>query len=263
VVEPRPRDADVLATLARLSDALQIEPPGPDLATHVQALIGTLPVPARTSDVRLGVVRIPDRLRRHWRAVTAIAVALLLGALAVSPAGARIAEWLGIGAVQIVPESAPTTAPADPASADGFLPFTIDQARARAAFPLVVPAELGPPDRVLIGPGDAVVSMVWADGDPAAPSGGPVRLDQMSGQPDFAVIKKYARDVEFTQLDGEDAFWLRVPHPLVYLDPTGAEHTEPSRVADPTLIWLDGPRTLRLEGVGTKERALQIAGSVG
>ena len=112
----------------------------------------------------------------------------------------------------------PTAGPPDPSSADGFTDVTLTQARARAAFPLVVPTELGDPTRVLIGPGDAVVSMVWADGDPAA-SDGPVRFDQMAGQPDFAVIKKYVQDVEFTQVDGEDAFWLRVPHPLVYADP--------------------------------------------
>jgi hypothetical protein len=115
---------------------------------------------------------------------------------------------------------------------------------------------------VLIGPGDRVVSMVWTQGDPATP-GTPVRLDQMAGQPDPAVIKKYADDVRFTRVDGQDAFWLREPHPLVYTDPGGAEHSERSRIAGPTLIWQRGPVTLRLEGMATQQRALQIARSLG
>ncbi|HEY5881518.1 MAG TPA: hypothetical protein VIU11_21590 [Nakamurella sp.] len=258
-----PDDDLVRAGLARLSAALRVDPPPDELVAAVDTRIAMLPAPAPRSGWRLRVTRIADRLRRHRRAATAIAVALLLGVLAASPAGARIAQWLGIGAVQIQQEQSPATGPPDPADADGFTELSLDEARARVGLPLVMPAELGPPTRVLIGPGDAVVSTVWADGDPASPGSGAVRLDQMTGQPDFAAVKKYAQDVEFTQVDGQDAFWLRVPHPLVYVDPTGVERTERSRIAGPTLIWLDGAVTLRLEGVGTKERALQIARSVG
>lgn len=64
-------------------------------------------------------------------------------------------------------------------------------------------------------------------------------------------------------MNGADAFWLRVPHPLAYTDVAGVGHTEPSRIAGPTLIWQDGPVTLRLEGVDDERRALQIARSVG
>jgi len=258
------RDDDpVRAGLARLSAALRVDPPPDELVSTVDARIAMLPVPAPRSGLRLHVTRIADRLRRHRRAAIAIAIALLLGVLAVSPAGARIAEWLGIGAVQIQQEQSPTIGPPDTAAADGFTQLTLDEARARAGFPLVIPGELGPPTRVLIGPGDAVVSAVWADGDPASPGSGAVRFDQLAGQPDYAAVKKYAQDIEFTQVHGQDAFWLRVPHPLVYVDPTGLERTERSRIAGPTLIWLDGPVTMRLEGVGAKERALQIARSLG
>lgn len=253
---------EVRARLARLSRALRVDPPSDDLVAAIASRIERLPVPAPPSSTRRVLARLDDRLRRHWRAATALALGLLLGLLAVSPAGARIAEWLGIGAVQIVQDGSPAAGPADPASADGFTEVTLAQARARATVPLAVPAELGPPTRVLVNEGATVVSMVWADGDPAAP-GLPVRLDQVAGRPDYGVVKSYLDDVEFADVDGDDAFWLRVPHPLVYTDATGPGHSERSRTAGPTLIWTAGPVTLRLEGVPTKERALTIARSTG
>lgn len=255
-------DDEVLTVLARLSTALRVDPPADDLAVEVLTRIAGLPVPARRSGPGRTPTRLLEALRRRWRLATAVAVALLLALLAVSPAGAKIAQWLGIGAVQIVPAPASPTAPADPAAADGFTEVSLDQARAQAPFPLVVPAELGPPSRVFIDPDRTVVSMVWPAGDPTAP-GAPVRLDQVSGQPDYAVVKKYIDDIDFTTVGTADAFWLREPHPLVYVDTTGGEHTQRSRIAGPTLIWTDGPVTLRLEGFATKERAMQVARSVG
>ncbi|WP_395729373.1 hypothetical protein [Nakamurella sp.] len=256
-------DDEVLTRLTRLATAMRVEPPADGLVDDVLARIDKMTVPVR-SGPRQHLARWADSARRHRRAATALAVALILTLLAVSPAGAKIAEWLGIGAVQIVPVPAPPgdAATADPADADGFTEVTLEQARAQAPFPLIVPADLGPPARVLLGPGRTVVSMVWPAGDPAAP-GPPVRLDQLAGRPDYAVVKKYADDIDFTQVGGADAFWLRMPHPLVYTDPTGAEQTQRSRIAGPTLIWTDGPVTLRLEGVPGRDRAMQIARSAG
>jgi hypothetical protein len=256
-------DLDLLpATLARLSAALDIGSPPADLAATLDVRIRALPAPAPRSGLGRGAIQLADRLRRHWRAATAVAVALLLGLLAVSPAGARIAQWLGLGAVQVVQDGAPATGAPDPASTDGFTEVTLDVAGDRVAFPLAVPAALGPPTRVLLNPDATVVSMVWDNGDPAAP-GPPIRLDQVAGRPDYVVVKKYANDIEFTRVNGADAFWLRVPHPLSYTDAVGVGHTEPSRIAGPTLIWQDGTVTLRLEGVDDEQRALQIARSMG
>ncbi len=245
-----PRDEQVRAQLARLSTGLRVDPPAADLAELVDARIRTLPAPRP----RVGP-QVADRLRRHWRAATAVAVALLIGLLAVSPAGARIAHWLGIGAVQVQQQPSPAPGEPDPATADGFTEVTLEEARARALVPLALPAELGPPDRVLIGPDATVVSMVWSGGDP-------IRLDQIAGRPDYAVVKQYAGDIDFTSVGGDDAFWLRVPHPLAYTDAAGSARTQPPRIAGPTLIWVDGGVTLRLEGVGDEQRALQIARSV-
>jgi hypothetical protein len=267
----RPDDDAVLDAFARLSTAVSIDPAPDALVAAVMTRVQVTDPPS-VSRIAAATAAGADRLRRHWRRVTAVAVALLIGLLAVTPAGARIVEWFGFGGVQIVQEpsgAAPSeTEPPDPAAAAGFTELSMAEAQARVSFPLAVPADLGSPNRVLIGPGDRVVSMVWtggdrggSDGEPA--SAGPVRLDQLAGQPDYGVVKQFYQDVQFATLDGRDAIWLRVPHPLVYLDPGGAEFAEPSRIAGPTLIWQRGPVTLRLEGVESLQRALMVAGSVG
>lgn len=253
---------EVRSRLERLSAGLRVDPPSADLVIDVLARIAPLPSPAPRSGAGQRLARLANASRRHRRAATAVAVALLLALVAVSPAGAKIAEWLGIGAVQIVPDPAQQTEPAEPAGANGFAEVTLDQARAQVTFALVVPAELGPPLRVMVNPDRTVVSMVWTSGDPAEP-GPPVRLDQIAGRPDYAVVKRYADDIDFTQVGDADAFWLRVPHPLAYIDANGAVHSERSRIAGPTLIWTDDRVTLRLEGVAAMDRAMQIARSVG
>ncbi len=262
-----PAEDRVLAALRGLSATLTVDPPPPDLATAVLQRLQGAPTPQQRRGIAAVADDLVQRLRRRWRAATAVAVALLLVLLAVTPAGARIIEWLGLGGVSIEQEQTPggaapgTTGVPAPGDTAGQDALTLDKARARVPFPLVVPAGLGPPPIVTIGPDDRVVSMIWPDGDPAAP-GGPVRLDQLAGSPDLAVVKKYAEDVQFTSVDGADAFWLRRPHPLVYTDAAGLERTETSRTSAESLIWLRPGVTLRLEGVPDLARALRIAQSV-
>jgi hypothetical protein len=135
---------------------------------------------------------------------------------------------------------------------------TLAEAAARAPFALGVPAQLGPPDRVLLTPDARVVSMLWAaEGD--LPE---VRLDQFAGRVEPVYVKQYAQDVEFLTVAGSDAFWLAVPHPLEYVDGAGAERAAPARTSGPSLVWQRGAVTLRLEGVPALSRALGIALSV-
>lgn len=51
------------------------------------------------------------------------------------------------------------------------------------------------------------------------------------------MVKPYAEDIDFTTVGGNDAFWLRAPHPLAYTDAAGTAHIQPSRIAGPTLGW--------------------------
>lgn len=244
--------------LRALSRALAVGPPRADLDVMVLARIQAEPAPVASPLRRALAGAARRRLGLRGRVAVAMLVALV-ALLIATPASARIAEWFGLGGVVVVqvPDAGTSTRPADPAApGPGAEVVTLAQARGLAAFPVGVPAELGDPDRVLITPGARVVSLVWEE------PGGPVRLDQFLGRPDLAVAKKYSGAVEFTNVGPWDALWLARPHPMVYLDAMGVERTDLARTSGPSLIWLRGATTLRLEGVANRDRAIAIAGSL-
>jgi hypothetical protein len=253
--EPADRLAEDLHALGR---ALVVEPPRPDLASTVLERLADEPVP-RGSALRRAAAGLAAGLSRGRRIVAAVVVALLLALVVVSPASARIAEWLGFGGVVVVQApTAPALPPPDAATSPG-IELTLTEAMTRVPFALVVPAELGPPDRVLITPDAEVVSMLWA-GTGELPE---VRLDQFAGRVDPIYIKRYHGEFRFVTVAGaDDGFWLARPHPLEYVDGTGREQTAQARTSGPCLVWQRGPVTLRLEGVAGLDRAVEIAQSV-
>ena len=77
------------------------------------------------------------------------------------------------------------------------------QAQALVAFPIGVPAELGPPDRIEVSADRRVVSMDWTSGSV------PIHLDQFDG---VAVLdlrqEGAAAPFEVTAVGGRDAVWF-------------------------------------------------------
>ncbi|NUO60710.1 MAG: hypothetical protein HOV78_28930 [Hamadaea sp.] len=149
-------------------------------------------------------------------------------------------------------EPAPSIAPT-PSPLPNLTSGDLAQARARAAFPIGVPAALGDPQRVeLADPGPdghpRVVTLVYPG----------VRLDEVDGTLELAFTKT-ADGVEWL---GGDLIWLAEPHPLVYVDRWGRQQTETTRLSGPCLVWQRGSVTYRLEGVTAKEEAVRIARSV-
>ncbi len=98
-----------------------------------------------------------------------------------------------------------------------------------------------------------MLSLTWPDG---------IRLDEFVGSPAPIFVKKYAPQIEFTSVHGTEALWFSEPHELLYIDADGRSRSQFSRTAAQTLLWTDGPLTLRLEGAGGLDRAVQIAESV-
>jgi hypothetical protein len=66
--------------------------------------------------------------------------------------------------------------------------------------------------------------------------------------------------VRVTVSDG-DALWLPTAHEVTVMSAEGDVRQLPSRLAAPTLVWLDGDLTLRLEGDLNLEEATEIAES--
>lgn len=208
------------------------------------------PVPADLTTAVLERIAAPatrhtfaDKVRTKWRALLALFALLIAGALLAPPVRAAVADWFDIGGVRAQSvESGPTSAPPPP-SVEGQL--SLPEAAQRAGIEPVTPTALGDPSRVEASPG--LVAMGWAGG---------IRLEQFTEQLSPTYIKKYYAALE--PVPSIDGYWFSTPHELVLEDSRGVERRV--RVAGPTLVWLYGGLTFRLEGVD-KARAIEIAQS--
>jgi len=199
---------------------------------------------------RIGSTRPHGRWRR-W--VAGLLLGLLGGGVVVSPVGATIREWLGFHGVAVTSGDPETRTPVVP-SATGDL--TLDEAEAAAGFAPVVPAALGAPEGVEVSGDHLVVSLSWTT------ESGTVRLDQFRGMVE-PLFWKTADAAEPVTVSGRDALWLPTAHQVTVMSTKGEVRQLPSRLAAPTLVWLDDDLTLRLEGDLTLEEATDIAESGG
>jgi hypothetical protein len=177
-------------------------------------------------------------VRRKWRALVALLAVLVAGALVASPVRAVVAEWFNIGGVEARPVgTGPTSAPPPPV-VTGHL--TLQQAATKAGFVPIVPKDLAAPTGVEASAG--MVAMSWDR----------VRLEQFDAGVSPLYIKKYYESLE--PVDEINGFWFTTPHELVLDDRT-------VRIAGPTLVWVYGGLTFRLEGMPDRTSAVAIARS--
>jgi len=192
---------------------------------------------------RVGDLPVRRRLRDRWRALVAGLLVLAAGAALTPPVRAAVAEWLNIGGVQARPVgTGPTSAPSPPA-VTGQL--SLEEAARVAGFKPAVPAELGAPAGVEASRG--FVAIGWASG---------VRLEQFKAEVSTLYLKKYYSTLQYVpEVDG---YWFDTPHELVLVDAAGRERLV--RIAGPTLVWVSGGVTFRLEGARDKAWAVELAG---
>lgn len=219
--------------LTELADDLHV--PVPDgLDTAVMARVGAA------------------RPRRRWRRwVAGLLLGLAGGGVVVSPVGATIREWLGFHGVAVESGAPATGTPVVP-TATGTA--GLEQAAAMVGFTPVVPAELGPPEGVEVSDDALVVSLSWST------ESGTLRLDQFRGSAE-PLFWKTAPGAVRVAVSGRDALWLPTAHQVTVMSAEGDVRQLPSRLAAPTLVWLDGDLTLRLEGDLSLEEATEIAES--
>ncbi|MFE0451412.1 hypothetical protein ACFW2D_08985 [Streptomyces sp. NPDC058914] len=236
-----------------------------------QVLAERLPVPVAEPSgprARLRAARRWARARR--RSMTAVLCGLLAVLALTPPVRAAVSDWFGFGGVEVRYD--PSAVP----SADAVVPgcgrsVSLREAERRAGFAPLVPKALGTPDAVTVSglPHERfLVSLCWRE------PGGTVRLDEFRARLDPSFVKSVPELPEFVPLDGSSAddlsgsaLWFARPHLLRFplVDADGERWTRETRTAGPTLLWTssggDGSVTLRLEGVGSKERAVEIAAS--
>ncbi len=240
---------------------LQIDwPETPDLATAVQG-------------------RVAAPTRRRWRldrpawqlavAATALVIAVVM---AIPPARAAVLDWLGFGSVRITREE-PRPSRFGQALALGD-PVTLERARREAGIPVLVPEAVGEPDGVylsdhpLMGPR---VDLVYRarPGLPASSNTGAGLLITEFRAVATPLIEKSAgtgAKIERLTVGDDPAFFISgAPHGFAYLDPESQNaNFEEQRLAGNTLLVdrSDGV-LLRIEGDISRERAVEIAESVG
>ncbi|MFF3845113.1 hypothetical protein [Streptomyces sp. NPDC002328] len=229
--------------------------------------------------------------RARWRAMTAVLCGLATVLVLTPPVRASVADWFGFGGVEVRvdPSAVPSTGASAGASAGVAVPgcegaVSLGEAARRAGFRPVVPRAFGEPDAVTVVslPGErSLIGLCRRE------EGRTVRIDEFRAGLDFAFVKSVAEQPEFLPLDEggdgggggdgegsgdgvpEHALWFPKPHLLTFwlVGADGERFTRSERTAGPTLLWTHrgedgGELTFRLEGVGDRERALEIARSV-
>ena len=243
------------ARLHRLRDDVDW-PPTPDLSAAVSARIAAEPrrPPRRWSLAGRSSARIAPALAALIAALVAVAV-LLAAAPGVR---ARLADWLGIGAVRIERVDRP---PAPRAGAGLSLGRPATLAAARRDSPVAVPVvgALGAPDAVFTDASvtGAMTTLVYRPraGLPRSTGGVGALLTVLPGDELAVVQKLVGPDVPLrrVRVNGATGVFIAGRHVLI----------PPQRLAGNTLVWTTGEATYRLESELGLEDALRLARSVG
>jgi hypothetical protein len=210
--------------------------------------------------------------RPAWRRWMALAAMVLLAIVLLTPparAGVELLIRLGavrIGLAQVASPTPPPSATASPTPLPSVLDLagatTLDTARARAGFPVRLPAyppDLGPPSHMFLQDvGGPMVALVWTD--PAHPDRARLALFEMTS--DVYVYKSNARIAAETTVHGNRALWTDGPYLVEVIE--GGQVVLGSRrvVTGHALIWTEGGITYRLETDLPLNEAVRVAESL-
>ncbi|MDQ1459875.1 MAG: hypothetical protein QOI08_1359 [Actinomycetota bacterium] len=204
---------------------------------------------------------------RTWLAVAAVVVVVAGALVASAPARRAIADWLGIGAVEVrrvdrpLPNGPSThtvpgsLGPTSPAVDEGL---QIATAQRRVRFTIAVPRD----------PTAGTRSGVEVDS--RTPGGLVVlryprfTLVEIASQGDVPVVGKLVapgEHVDPATVGGAPGFWVAGAHQVTYLDRSGRVRTDTVRRSGPVLVWVAGGVTYRIEGLD-RVTAARIAASV-
>jgi hypothetical protein len=238
-----------------------------DLGRHLEFP----PTPPLAAMVRPHLTR-PSRGPRitRWRVVLAAAIAILGVAFGVPPVRTAIAHWLGIQGVVINPVRSLPTPSGPGANLNLGRRSSLESARQSAGFRLLVPQALGAPDAVYtrfdIGPAVSLVYAPRAGLPQSRQTGVGLLVTEFRGATDPVLIQKFVgpgTTVLPVTVNGGSGFWLGgAPHEVAYALPDGSLQPDTLRLSGPTLVFENGPVTIRIEGAVTEAQALAIARSL-
>jgi hypothetical protein len=235
-----------------------------DLAGRVSAELRGSPAPRR---------RVLEPLYRPGFAFgAAVVLALAIGILTFSPSAREaVADFLGIRGISITGEEPPEVPRGEELDVAGER-VTLDEARQSVGFRITVPSRLGDPDEIYFATylPDGVVTLLYGPGEdlPETRSTGVGALiTQFRADVDMEILEKVPRQgtrLEPVTVNGGEGYWLAGrAHAIGYIGPDGEFVEDTLRLAGNTLIWQQGPLSIRLEADVGLEDALAIARSMG
>jgi hypothetical protein len=161
-------------------------------------------------------------------------------ALAVPPARSAILDFFGIGGVEIRRVETLPRLPAERAAPGVRVP--LDEARDSVVFDVVAPEGYR---SVYLA--DGIVTFVWPDR---------LLMELRGDEPLLKKVLEQDSTIAWLDVDGYPGVWIEGPPHGLYL-PGGD-----ARLAGNVLIWVRDGVTFRLEGDLTRERALELAGTL-
>jgi hypothetical protein len=247
---------DLERALTDLAEHLD-HPAGDDLVDAVRDRI-TRPVP----------IGVPARRRgRTLVAIAAVLLAIIAAVVAIAPARHAVADWLGIGAVEIRRVATPlpngssaVTVPGAPSTAapDTAAREELAAARRAVGFTIATP------------PAGAAGALYGVDVDRRV-RGGLVVLRyerftvvEIASQVDGPTIGKIldpAAVVEPVTFAGRNGLWIEGAHQVSYFDRSGNLAIDTVRRSGPVMLWSEPATgvTYRIEGLPRLADALRVA----
>lgn len=236
-------------------------PAGDHLADAVRARISLSGLGAAYDEA-------PRRRVRTLLTIAAVILAIAVAVVAIAPARHAIADWLGIGAVEVrvsdhrlptgptaltvpgAPDATTTTADARRqfAAAQRAVQFTIATPRDAATGALAgVELDRRVPGGLVVLRYPRFTLVEIATQQPALPLG--------------KLVGTVARAQRVT-VAGRPGLWIAGAHQIGYLDRSGAFETDTVRTSGPVLLWERAGVTYRIEGFSRLGAAQQVARSV-
>jgi hypothetical protein len=228
-------------------------------------------VESGTTQVDIHAIREKHPRRRVLVAVAAALLVVVITTLAITRTRNAVADWLGLGGVDIRHTSQPVRV-----LGSGLhlgRPVSLADARAALDFePLIAArARFGSPDAVYVAntPAGGRVTLAYAPraGLPSAQgSGVGLLITEFRATVDQPFLGKTVgpdTTVEVLDVNGQRAYWLEgEPHGVAFRDRDGRFFQDEGRLAGNTLLFASGPRTIRIESGLDKAAVLALAASM-
>lgn len=247
---------DIERALFDLAEHLD-HPPGDHLADAVRERISATDAPSELPRCRV----------RTLLTIAAVIIAIAVAVVAVAPARHAIADWLGIGAVEVRVSDHPL--PTGPTALT--VPGAPDPTRTAAARRQLAAAQRSV-QFTIATPHDAVAGELAGVELDSRVQGGLVVLryprftlveiaTQEPALPLGKLVGTSARAQRVT-VAGREGLWIAGAHQIGYLDRSGAFQTDTVRTSGPVLLWERAGVTYRIEGLSRLDDAQQVARSV-